>query len=100
MEYVAIRENLGREQALNAARDGEDFGAGIPDFVPPQFVRDEGARGRAIIPNNINHPESEPMAIGRNFLVKINANIGNSAVASDVAQEVEKMVWGIPWGAD
>ncbi len=72
----------------------------IPDFVTPEFVRDEVARGRAIIPNNINHPESEPMAIGRNFLVKINANIGNSAVASDVAQEVEKMVWSIRWGAD
>src|SRR5512139_390436 len=100
MEYVAIRENLGREQALAAARDGESFGAAIPDFVTPEFVRDEVARGRAIIPNNINHPESEPMAIGRNFLVKINANIGNSAVASDVAQEVEKMVWSIRWGAD
>src|SRR6476646_5162103 len=100
MEYVAIRENLGREQALNATRDGEDFGASIPDFVTPEFVRDEVARGRAIIPNNINHPESEPMAIGRNFLVKINANIGNSAVASDVAAEVDKMVWSIRWGAD
>ena len=95
-----IRENLGREAALNAARDGEDFGAAIPDFVTPEFVRDEVARGRAIIPNNINHPESEPMAIGRNFLVKINANIGNSAVASDVAAEVDKMVWAIRWGAD
>ena len=82
------------------ARDGEDFGASIPDFVTPEFVRDEVARGRAIIPNNINHPESEPMAIGRNFLVKINANIGNSAVASDVAAEVDKMVWAIRWGAD
>src|SRR6476659_7208443 len=79
MEYVAIRENLGREAALNTARDGQDFGAAIPEFVTPAFVRDEVARGRAIIPNNINHPESEPMAIGRNFLVKINANIGNSA---------------------
>ncbi len=86
--------------ALNAPRDGEDFGAAIPDFVTPEFVRDEIARGRAIIPNNINHPESEPMAIGRNFLVKINANIGNSAVASDVAAEVDKMVWSIRWGAD
>src|SRR5256885_10336747 len=95
MEYIAIRENLGREAALNAARDGEDFGAAIPDFVTPEFVRDEVARGRAIIPNNINHPESEPMAIGLNFLVKINANIGNSAVASDVAAEVDKMVWAI-----
>src|ERR671911_392909 len=100
MEYVAERENLGREAALAGPRDGESFGAAIPDFVTPEFVRDEVARGRAIIPNNINHPESEPMAIGRNFLVKINANIGNSAVASDVAQEVEKMVWSIRWGAD
>jgi len=100
MEYVAARENLGREAALNTVRDGQDWGASIPDFVTPEFVRDEVARGRAIIPNNINHPESEPMAIGRNFLVKINANIGNSAVASDVAQEVEKMVWAIRWGAD
>jgi phosphomethylpyrimidine synthase len=100
MEYVAARENLGREAALAGPRDGNDWGASIPDFVTPEFVRDEVARGRAIIPNNINHPESEPMAIGRNFLVKINANIGNSAVASDVAQEVEKMVWAIRWGAD
>src|SRR5438270_4320665 len=95
MEYVAIRENLGREAALAGSRDGESFGAAIPDFVTPEFVRDEVARGRAIIPNNINHPESEPMGIGRNFLVKINANIGNSAVASDVAAEVDKMVWAI-----
>src|SRR5688572_24074364 len=81
MEYVAIRENLGRVQLAEArARDGQDFGASIPDYVTPEFVRDEVARGRAIIPSNINHPESEPMAIGRNFLVKINANIGNSAV--------------------
>ncbi|WNO53827.1 phosphomethylpyrimidine synthase ThiC [Stakelama saccharophila] len=101
MEYVAIRENLGRLAAHEAAmRDGESFGAAIPDHVTPEFVRDEVARGRAIIPNNINHPESEPMAIGRNFLVKINANIGNSAVASDVAAEVDKMVWSIRWGAD
>ena len=101
MEYVAARENVGREGLLAALpRDGEDFGASIPDFVTPEFVRDEVARGRAIIPNNINHPESEPMAIGRNFLVKINANIGNSAVASDVASEVDKMVWSIRWGAD
>src|SRR5881398_2767412 len=100
MEYVAARENLGRESALHAPRDGESFGAAIPDFVTPEFVRDEVARGRAIIPNNINHPESEPMAIGRNFLVKINANIGNSAVASNVASEVDKMVWAIRWGAD
>ncbi|MGN6279871.1 MAG: phosphomethylpyrimidine synthase ThiC [Sphingomonas sp.] len=100
MEYVAERENLGREIARDHIRDGNDWGAAIPDFVTPEFVRDEVARGRAIIPNNINHPETEPMAIGRNFLVKINANIGNSAVASDVAQEVEKMVWSIRWGAD
>jgi phosphomethylpyrimidine synthase len=101
MEYVAVRENIGRAQLRDAAaRDGEDFGASIPDYVTPEFVRDEVARGRAIIPNNINHPESEPMAIGRNFLVKINANIGNSAVASDVASEVDKMVWSIRWGAD
>ncbi|MBW0008063.1 MAG: phosphomethylpyrimidine synthase ThiC, partial [Sphingomonas sp.] len=100
MEYVAERENLGRSSTSTQMRDGESFGAAIPDFVTPEFVRDEIARGRAIIPNNINHPESEPMAIGRNFLVKINANIGNSAVASDVASEVDKMVWAIRWGAD
>ncbi|MBA4760152.1 phosphomethylpyrimidine synthase ThiC [Sphingosinicella sp.] len=100
MEYVAVRENLGRERLREYARDGQDFGAAIPDYVTPEFVRDEVARGRAIIPNNINHPESEPMAIGRNFLVKINANIGNSAVASNVANEVDKMVWSIRWGAD
>jgi phosphomethylpyrimidine synthase len=100
MEYVAERENLGRARLAEYVRDGQDFGASIPDYVTPEFVRDEVARGRAIIPNNINHPESEPMAIGRNFLVKINANIGNSAVASSVAEEVEKMVWSIRWGAD
>ncbi len=101
MEYVAIRENMGRAATADAlARDGESFGASIPDFITPEFVRDEVARGRAIIPANINHPETEPMAIGRNFLVKINANIGNSAVASDVASEVDKMVWAIRWGAD
>jgi phosphomethylpyrimidine synthase len=100
MEYVAIRENIGRAAIAGHIRDGEDFGAEIPDHVTPEFVRSEVARGRAIIPSNINHPESEPMAIGRNFLVKINANIGNSAVASDVAQEVDKMVWSIRWGAD
>ncbi len=101
MEYVAIRENLGRERLREAAaRDGESFGAAIPDDVTPEFVRDEVARGRAIIPANINHPESEPMAIGRNFLVKINANIGNSAVTSGVAEEVDKLVWAIRWGAD
>ena len=100
MEYIAIRENLGREKALEEARDGKDFGAAIPDHVTPEFVRDEIALGRAIIPSNINHPESEPMIIGRNFLVKINANIGNSAVTSSVAEEVEKMVWSIRWGGD
>ncbi|MCB2014609.1 MAG: phosphomethylpyrimidine synthase ThiC, partial [Sphingobium sp.] len=100
MEYVAERENLGRERLAEYVRDGQDWGASIPDYVTPEFVRDEVARGRAIIPNNINHPETEPMAIGRNFLVKINANIGNSAVASDVASEVDKMVWSIRWGAD
>ncbi|MET1755215.1 phosphomethylpyrimidine synthase ThiC [Novosphingobium sp. RD2P27] len=100
MEYVAVRENLGREMLKEYIRDGQDFGASIPDYVTPEFVRDEVARGRAIIPSNVNHPECEPMAIGRNFLVKINANIGNSAVASDVASEVDKMVWSIRWGAD
>jgi phosphomethylpyrimidine synthase len=100
MEYIAIRENLGRVRQVGAVRDGESFGAAIPDHVTPEFVRDEVARGRAIIPANINHPESEPMIIGRNFLVKINANIGNSIVTSSVAEEVEKMVWAIRWGAD
>ncbi|MDG2533546.1 phosphomethylpyrimidine synthase ThiC [Sphingomonas sp. HITSZ_GF] len=100
MEYVAERENLGRARLAEYVRDGNSFGAAIPDYVTPELVREEVARGRAIIPNNINHPESEPMAIGRNFLVKINANIGNSAVASNVAQEVDKMVWAIRWGAD
>jgi phosphomethylpyrimidine synthase len=99
MEFIAIRENERRE-TLKAPRDGESFGAAIPDLVTPEFVRAEVARGRAIIPANINHPESEPMIIGRNFLVKINANIGNSAVTSSVAEEVEKMVWAIRWGAD
>jgi phosphomethylpyrimidine synthase len=101
MHYVATRENLGRAILKDKLlRDGNDWGAAIPDFVTPEFVREEVARGRAIIPSNINHPESEPMAIGRNFLVKINANIGNSAVASDVASEVDKMVWSIRHGAD
>jgi phosphomethylpyrimidine synthase len=101
MEYIAIRENLARD-GVHAARprDGESFGAALPDHVTPEFVRDEVARGRAIIPANVNHPESEPMIIGRNFLVKVNANIGNSAVASSIADEVEKMVWAIRWGAD
>jgi phosphomethylpyrimidine synthase len=104
MIYVAHRENLCRERALDVAKehiaDGESFGAAIPEFVTPEFVREEVARGRAIIPANVNHPELEPVIIGRNFLVKVNANIGNSAVTSSVADEVEKMVWAIRWGAD
>ncbi|NLS19392.1 phosphomethylpyrimidine synthase ThiC [Rhizobium sp. P40RR-XXII] len=101
MEFIAIRENLGRKANAEAlVRDGESFGAHIPDHVTPEFVRQEVAAGRAIIPANINHPESEPMIIGRNFLVKINANIGNSAVTSSMAEEVEKMVWAARWGAD
>jgi len=105
MEFIAIRENLGREAAAKIGgglRDlgGEAFGARIPDLITPEYVRDEIARGRAIIPANINHPESEPMIIGRNFLVKINANIGNSAVASSIEEEVEKMRWACKWGAD
>ncbi|RED50980.1 phosphomethylpyrimidine synthase ThiC [Aestuariispira insulae] len=102
MEFIAIRENMGRQQAAEEAaeRDGESFGADIPDFITPEFVRSEVARGRAVIPANINHPEAEPMIIGRNFLVKVNANIGNSAVTSSVAEEVEKMVWSTRWGAD
>ncbi len=101
MEFIAIRENVGREQRKEAlAPDGNSWGASIPDFVTPEFVRAEVAAGRAIIPANINHPESEPMIIGRNFLVKINANIGNSAVTSSMAEEVDKMVWAIRWGAD
>jgi phosphomethylpyrimidine synthase len=101
MEFIAIRENLGRKAKTEAmVRDGESFGAHIPDHVTPEFVRQEVAAGRAIIPANINHPEAEPMIIGRNFLVKINANIGNSAVTSSMAEEVEKMVWAARWGAD
>jgi phosphomethylpyrimidine synthase len=104
MIYIAERENLGRKKMLENAQstlaDGESFGAALPPFVTPEFVRDEVARGRAIIPSNINHGELEPMIIGRNFLVKINANIGNSAVTSSVEEEVEKMVWAIRWGAD
>jgi phosphomethylpyrimidine synthase len=99
MEYVAARENLGREQD-NINRGGMSFGAAIPDHCTGEFVRAEIARGRAIIPANINHPETEPMIIGRNFLTKINANIGNSIVTSSVAEEVEKLVWAIRWGAD
>ncbi|MEL6686606.1 MAG: phosphomethylpyrimidine synthase ThiC [Pseudomonadota bacterium] len=104
MIYVAERENLGRQAMIEGAEDtvaaGESFGAEIPAFVTPEFVRDEIAKGRAIIPSNINHAELEPQIIGRNFLVKINANIGNSAVASSVEEEVEKMVWATRWGAD
>ena len=104
MEYIAIRENQLIDQLRDAAllrhHAGESFGAALPKYVTPEFVRDEVARGRAIIPCNINHPELEPMIIGRNFLVKINANIGNSAVTSSIAEEVEKMVWSIRWGAD
>ncbi len=99
MEYIAIRENLGLEK-LKKQYEGQSFGANIPDFITPEFVRDEVAKGRAIIPNNINHPETEPMIIGRNFLVKINSNIGNSAITSSIEEEVEKMVWSIRWGAD
>jgi phosphomethylpyrimidine synthase len=113
MEYIAIRENMGREAAmeqvenktgdrrvLNQQHPGQSWGARVPKHITPEFVRDEVARGRAIIPVNINHPESEPMIIGRNFLVKINANIGNSAVASSIEEEVEKMRWATKWGAD
>ncbi|MFP6864808.1 MAG: phosphomethylpyrimidine synthase ThiC, partial [Roseibacillus sp.] len=140
MEFIAIRENLGREAAFNARHDsypdgpdalnttpdgynmprpseidplkqvarntldhqhpGQNWGAKLPDYITPEFVRDEVAAGRAIIPSNINHPEAEPMIIGRNFLVKINANIGNSAVASTIDEEVEKMRWATKWGAD
>jgi phosphomethylpyrimidine synthase len=103
MEYIAIRENAKLEQLpaqLARQHPGESYGAAIPRVITPEFVRDEVARGRAIIPNNVNHPESEPMIIGRNFRVKINANIGNSAVTSSIAEEVEKMVWSIRWGAD
>ncbi|MFM2044741.1 MAG: thiamine biosynthesis protein ThiC, partial [Pseudomonadota bacterium] len=105
MDYIAIRENLGRDSLRTQGKDfrdlgGEGFGARIPEVCTAEFVREEVARGRAIIPANINHPEAEPMIIGRNFLVKINANIGNSAVTSSVAEEVDKLVWAIRWGAD
>ncbi|MFP5482312.1 MAG: phosphomethylpyrimidine synthase ThiC, partial [Gammaproteobacteria bacterium] len=118
MEYVAIRENLRRQEYIESLKNaggkigskmvdlltrqhpGESFGASIPQQITPEFVRDEIARGRAIIPANINHPEIEPMIIGRNFLVKINANIGNSAVSSSIGEEVEKMTWAIRWGGD
>lgn len=104
MEYIAIRENQRlesiREAHLLSQHPGHSFGANIQKIITPEFVRDEVARGRAIIPNNINHPESEPMIIGRNFLTKVNANIGNSAVSSGIAEEVEKLVWSMRWGAD
>src|SRR5690625_712345 len=117
MEFVAIRENLRREEYMASERKagpagarlaerrtrqhpGQSFGASIPEPVTPEFVRDEVARGRAIIPANINHPEVEPMIIGRNFLVKVNANIGNSAIRSDIGEEVERMRWAVRWGAD
>ena len=103
MEYIAIRENQRCEEAAEALRKqhpGVDWGAKIPKAITPEFVREEVARGRAIIPANVNHPEIEPMIIGRNFLVKINANIGNSAVTSSIEEEVEKMVWSIRWGTD
>ncbi len=104
MEYIAIRENQRlesiREAHLLNQHPGQSFGANIQKIITPEFVREEVARGRAIIPNNINHPESEPMIIGRNFLTKVNANIGNSAVSSGIAEEVEKLVWSIRWGAD
>ncbi|ENM1337232.1 phosphomethylpyrimidine synthase ThiC [Salmonella enterica] len=104
MEFIAIRENMGRErirsEVLRHQHPGESFGARLPENITPEFVRDEVTAGRAIIPANINHPESEPMIIGRNFLVKVNANIGNSAVTSSIEEEVEKLVWATRWGAD
>jgi phosphomethylpyrimidine synthase len=106
MEYIAIRENLVRAQLAERLatermpKKGHSFNASIPEQVTAEFVRDEVARGRAVIPNNINHPESEPMIIGRNFLIKVNANIGNSAVTSSIEEEVDKLVWSIRWGAD
>lgn len=117
MEYIAIRENMRRQEYMESLKSsgptgekmaalmmrqhpGQSFGAAIPSEITPEFVRDEVARGRAIIPANINHPEVEPMIIGRNFLVKINANIGNSALSSGISEEVEKMTWAIRWGGD
>lgn len=104
MEYISIRENIKREEVkdkmLLQQHKGKSFGASIPEQITPEFVRDEVARGRAIIPVNINHPECEPMIIGRNFLIKVNANIGNSAVTSSIEEEVEKLVWSVKWGAD
>ena len=117
MEFVAIRESLRRREYLDSLRaaggknsklaelmtrqhPGQAYGAALPEEITPEFVRAEIAAGRAILPANINHPESEPMIIGRNFLVKINGNIGNSAVTSSINEEVDKMTWGIRWGAD
>ena len=100
MEFIAIRENQKLVAGLETQHAGQSFGASLPKLITPEFVRDEVARGRAIIPANINHPETEPMIIGRNFLVKINANIGNSALGSSIAEEVEKMTWAIRWGGD
>ncbi|KXS54973.1 MAG: thiamine biosynthesis protein ThiC, partial [Marinobacter sp. T13-3] len=105
MEFIAIRENMKLQEArenglLEDQHPGQSFGANLPPEITPEFVRDEVARGRAIIPANINHPETEPMIIGRNFLVKINGNIGNSAVSSSIEEEVEKLTWGIRWGSD
>lgn len=108
MEFIALRENQRRERVadlasnelLNRQHPGQSFGAIIQEWITPEFVRDEVACGRAIIPANINHPETEPMIIGRNFLVKINANIGNSALGSSIQDEVEKMTWAIRWGGD
>ncbi|QIA64620.1 phosphomethylpyrimidine synthase ThiC [Vibrio astriarenae] len=104
MEYIAIRENMGRakyrDQVLTQQHPGQHFGANLPQHITPEFVRQEVAEGRAIIPSNINHPESEPMIIGRNFLVKVNANIGNSSVSSSIEEEVEKLVWSTRWGGD
>ena len=117
MEFVAIRENLNRQHYVQSLRTagptgqrmaemllrqhpGQRFGASLPEEITPEFVRSEVARGRAIIPANLNHPESEPMVIGRNFLVKINANIGNSALGSSISEEVDKMTWAIRWGGD
>ncbi|WP_076590206.1 phosphomethylpyrimidine synthase ThiC [Vibrio ostreicida] len=104
MEYIAIRENMGRhtftDEQLNQQHPGNNFGANLPSEITPEFVRQEVAQGRAIIPSNINHPESEPMIIGRNFLVKVNANIGNSSVTSSIEEEVEKLVWATRWGGD
>src|SRR5258707_9212042 len=103
MEYIASRENQRRAalpELITRQHQGESCGASLPKFITPEFVREQIARGRAIIPANINHPETEPMIIGRNFLVKINANIGNSAVTSGISEEVEKMTWAIRWGGD